>query len=65
MAGLVPALERSPCRPGSVWVTSSSTETGSSMYSAAPSLKATCTVMPSSRKRWASPTSSGDRWCCS
>jgi len=30
VAGFVPPVERSPCRPGSVWVTSRTTEAGSS-----------------------------------
>ncbi|CPU65806.1 Uncharacterised protein [Mycobacteroides abscessus] len=31
VAGLVPPVERSPCRPGSVYVISRTTEAGSSM----------------------------------
>ena len=49
VAGLVPALDRSPCKPGSVWVTTSSTVTGSSRYSGALSWKATCTGMLSNK----------------
>ena len=41
VAGLVPPVERSPCRPGSVWVTTISTVTGSSMNSGTPSLRDT------------------------
>src|ERR1700733_5370542 len=41
VAGLVPPVDRSPCRPGSVWLTVSSTAAGSSTYSGTPSLKAT------------------------
>src|SRR5919205_596213 len=39
-AGLVPALLRSPCRPGSVYVISITTEVGSSTYSGLPLLRA-------------------------
>src|SRR5690606_39351687 len=45
VAGLVPPVERSPCRPGSVCATVSSTEAGSSTYSAVPSLNATVTIV--------------------
>jgi hypothetical protein len=48
VAGLVPPVERSPCRPGSVWEITSSTDVGSSMYSAVPSWKATIALWFSS-----------------
>ncbi|COX67770.1 Uncharacterised protein [Mycobacterium tuberculosis] len=46
-------------------MTSSSTVTGSSMYSGTPLWNATCTGMPSSRNRAASPTRASGSGCCS
>ena len=56
VAGLVPALERLPCRPGSVWVTVSTTDAGSSTESGVPSWKETMQSVPSSRYFALSPT---------
>ncbi|SLB95779.1 Uncharacterised protein [Mycobacteroides abscessus subsp. abscessus] len=56
VAGLVPPVERSPCRPGSVCLTTSSTVTGSSTKRGTSSWVATWTAMFSSRKRDWSPT---------
>ena len=49
VAGLVPPVDRSPCRPGSVCAMTSSTAAGRSTYSAVPSLNAIVTVWFSSR----------------
>src|SRR5690348_1849152 len=39
VAGLVPPVERSPCRPGSVCAMTSSTAAGMSTYSGVPSFR--------------------------
>src|SRR6185312_14646429 len=49
VAGFVPPVDRSPCRPGSVWLIVSSTLAGSSTYSGVPSLNAITAVCSSSR----------------
>ena len=57
-AGLVPPLDRSPCSPGSVYSTVSSTDAGSSTNSGVLSCIDTITSWLSSRKCDASPTMS-------
>jgi len=62
VAGLVPPVDRSPCRPGSVYVISRITLVGSSMYSGTPSCTATVTSASGSRYFAASPTVPAGTW---
>src|SRR4051794_10109953 len=62
VAGLVPPVDRSPCRPGSVEVICSTTDVGSSTYSGVPSCSATTASWFSSMKRAASPTVAAGTW---
>src|SRR5438067_389910 len=62
VAGLVPPVDRSPCRPGSVYVISRITLVGSSTYSGTPSCSATVASASGSRYLAASPTVPAGTW---